>query len=87
MLRMRTDKETVSFKNVTRNDLPAGAVPKEGRELTLEQVDTAAFLVGTTLGSSRIPTKQDRELARAAQEALMGHIVFLENLRRRTASA
>lgn len=80
-LRMRTDGGTVSFKNITRSDLPPGNVPKHGRELTLEQVDTAAFLVGNALGSSRIPTKADRELALAAQEALMGHIVFLENAR------
>lgn len=83
-LRMHTEGQTVSFKVVTREGPPACPVPKEGRELTMEQLDTAAFLVGNALGGGRIPFKKDRELAHAAQEALM---VFLENLRRRQASA
>jgi hypothetical protein len=84
-LRMKTDNDTVSFRNVTRADLPAGKVPREGRELTPQQLEDASFLVGEVLSASRIPTKADRTLALEAQGHLLGHIVFLSNAKQAAA--
>lgn len=82
MIRETLPNGDFRLRHITRACLPEGPVPKEGRILTVEQVNDAMSLANHAMSRRREIGKAEYDEGREALGQLLGHIVAADRAMR-----